>query len=410
MRAIRSVHSTFSTILLSSLGSTVLWLLLVPHFTLQTHSGTLVGLLGMERQVLGVVGALLVGVWADRGLIHRKFALLQGMQLVLAAAFLLSDWLGVAGPGFILVWTALRFALVGAGSVLAYRLLAAASGSSSQGAVLQMVTSPQGAMVFAAVICAVVPAWTAHTLAVALAFDIAASLLVLWLLSSRLERPEPGSDDMSFGWRNVIGRGAEAVRSYWLPQLRPWNLLQIGFLISLSGMLVYASVLAEGQHLVPVPIAFSSAWFFYGLAFWLTAPLLRKPGWDHRWALVFAGVLTACGVVSAVAGSTAFGVHMALYVVLTFVNAYWIHYTNARILEPAPAERLGQIRASMIFYLGVVFGLGEQAVGVLLESGSGMLLLDLLHVAGGILLAGALLVIRQRARRLPAGQEKEVRA
>ncbi|MEU9163643.1 hypothetical protein AB0D29_25675 [Streptomyces sp. NPDC048424] len=400
------MRATFSTILLSSLGSTVLWLLLVPSFAAQTQSDSLVGLLGMERQVLGVVGALLVGVWADRGLIHRKFALLQGLQLVLAVVFLLTTWLGTAGPDFVLVWTAVRFALVGASSVLAYRLLADASGSSSQGAVLQMVTSPQGAMVFAAVICAAVPAWTSRTLVVALVFDLAASVLVLSLLARRLERrgaTDTGGFDL--GWGNVLARGADAVKSYWLPQLWPWNLLQIGFLVSLSGMMVYASVLAEAQDLVPTGIAFSGAWFFYGLAFWVTAPLLRRPALAQRWALVFAAVLTGCGVVSAVSGRSAFAVHMALYVVLTFVNAYWIHFTNARILEPAPVDRLGQVRASMIFYLGVVFGLGEQFVGLLLEIPSGLLLVDMLHVAGGIALAGALLVIRTRSRRtlVPAG-------
>lgn len=277
------MRATFSTILLSSLGSTVLWLLLVPSFAAQTHSDSLVGLLGMERQVLGVVGALLVGVWADRGLIHRKFALLQGLQLVLAVVFLLTTWLGTAGPDFVLVWTAVRFALVGASSVLAYRLLADVSGSSSQGAVLQMVTSPQGAMVFAAVICAAVPAWTARTLVVALVFDLAASVLVLSLLAPRLERPgapgepgAPGTGGFDLGWGNVLARGADAVKSYWLPRLWPWNLLQIGFLVSLSGMMVYASVLAEAQDLVPTGIAFSGAWFFYGLAFWVTAPLLRS--------------------------------------------------------------------------------------------------------------------------------------
>ncbi|MEU9087022.1 hypothetical protein [Streptomyces sp. NPDC048357] len=400
------MRATFSTILLSSLGSTVLWLLLVPSFAAQTQSDSLVGLLGMERQVLGVVGALLVGVWADRGLIHRKFALLQGLQLVLAVVFLLTTWLGTAGPDFVLVWTAVRFALVGASSVLAYRLLADASGSSSQGAVLQMVTSPQGAMVFAAVICAAVPAWTSQTLVVALVFDLAASVLVLSLLARRLERREAtDTGGFDLGWGNVLARGADAVKSYWLPQLWPWNLLQIGFLVSLSGMMVYASVLAEAQELVPTGIAFSGAWFFYGLAFWVTAPLLRRPALAQRWALVFAAVLTGCGVVSAVSGRSAFAVHMALYVVLTFVNAYWIHFTNARILEPAPVDRLGQVRASMIFYLGVVFGLGEQFVGLLLEIPSGLLLVDMLHVAGGIALAGALLVIRTRSRRtlVPAG-------
>lgn len=376
------MRATFSTILLSSLGSTVLWLLLVPYFGAATQSEGLVGLLGMERQVLGVLGALVVGVWADHGRVGHKFALLQGLQLVLAAAFLLVP---DAGPEFVLVWTALRFALVGASSVLAYRLLADVSGSSSQGAVLQMVTSPQGAMVFAAVICVAIPAWTSHTLVAALLFDVVSSVAVIWML---LRRPSADSGSLAFEWRMVPVRMGAAVRGFWMRELWPWNLLQIGFLVTLSGMMVYAAVIASGQQLVPTGIAFPAAWFFYGLTFWVTAPLLRRA---RSWALVFAGVLVVCGVVGALV--SAFTVHMGLYVVLTFVNAYWIHYTNAQVLERAPVERLGQIRASMIFYLGLVFGVGEQVVGVLLEHG-GLALFGVAHAVGGALLIWAVLSIK----------------
>ncbi|MEV6237841.1 hypothetical protein [Lentzea sp. NPDC051838] len=373
----------FSTILLSSLGSTVLWLLLVPHFAAATRSEGLVGLLGMERQVLGVLGALIVGVWADHGRVAHKFALLQGLQLVLAAVFLtVPD----AGPEFVLVWTALRFALVGASSVLAFRLLADVSGSSSRGAVLQMVTSPQGAMVFASVICVAIPAWTTNSLTAALVFDLVSGAAVIWLL---VRRPDPG--DLGFEWRKVPVRMAAAVRGFWLPELWPWNLVQLGFLATLSGMMVYASVIAERQDVVPAAVVFPAAWFFYGLTFWVTAPLLkRNPRW---WALVFAGVLVACGILGTFANLT---VHMGLYVVLTFVNAYWIHYTNAQVLDRAPVEHLGQIRASMIFYLGLVFGVGEQAVGLLLERGPGLALFGVAHAVGGVALIWAVLVISRR--------------
>lgn len=391
------MRTTFSTILLSSLGSTVLWLLLVPYFGAAAQSDALVGLLGMERQVLGVVGALVVGVWADRGRVGHKFALLQGLQLMLALAFLVALWTTTTvSPGFVLVWTALRFALVGASSVLAYRLLADRSGSSSQGAVLQMVTSPQGAMVFAAVICVAIPAWTSHSLVAALLFDVVTAVLVIVAL---VAQPSTGDGGFGFEWRNVFTRMAAAIRSYWIPELWPWNLIQIGFLASLSGMMVYASVIAQRQQLIPAGIAFPAAWFFYGLAFWVTAPLLRDPGRARRWAQVFAALLIGCGLVGAIAGTSWFAVHMAIYVTLTFVNAYWIHFTNGRVLERAPVASLGQIRASMIFYLGLVFGLGEQAVGLLLELRPGLLLFGLAHVVGGILLLGSVAFIGARVRR-----------
>ncbi|GLZ33760.1 hypothetical protein Lesp02_59480 [Lentzea sp. NBRC 105346] len=355
------MRATFSTILLSSLGSTVLWLLLVPHFSALAQSEGLVGLLGMERQVLGVLGALVVAVWADHGRVGAKFALLQSFQLVLAVVFLAC--LSFASPGFVLVWTGLRFFVVGASSVLAYRLLADGS-SASRGAILQMVTSPQGAMVFAAVICAAM-----NSLVGALVFDVVSSVVVIWLLRGSF------GGSLRFEWSNSIGGAA---RVFWIRELWPWNLLQVVFLTTLSGMMVYAAVIASGQRLLPASVVFPLAWFFYGLAFWVTAPLVRVR------SDVFALLLVACGVAGAVSGS--WTVHMGIYVVLTFVNAYWIHHTNAQILERAPVERLGQIRASMILYLGLVFGVGEQLAGLLLSAPWGLPAFGVFHCVGGVAL------------------------
>lgn len=71
------MRSAFTCVLAVSLGSTIMWLLLVPYFDRTAHSTDLVGMLGMERQIMMVVGSLLVGVWADHGRVIRKFALLE---------------------------------------------------------------------------------------------------------------------------------------------------------------------------------------------------------------------------------------------------------------------------------------------------------------------------------------------
>lgn len=375
---------TFGAVLLASLGSTVLWLLLVPAFQIQTGSNSLVGFLGMERQVLGVLGAMIVGVWADGVGTVKKFRIVQLLQLILACGFLivlLTE--GSPGTEFVLIWTAFRFALVGAISILAFKLFADASGSQARGAILQMVTSPQGAMVIASIVCALIPIWVSESLIAALGFDIVASILVLALLRGRAKTEQP-IDGIKIG-QVAVGMRA-AVIEYWGRSLWPWNLLQLVFLVGLSGMLVYASVVARAQDLLPAAVVFPAAWFFYGLAFWLTAPLLKTPQRTALWCRIMLAVLLLCGVLGILFAGTNPNGQMLIYIALTFVNAFWIHFTNTKIIERAPRARISQIRAGMVLYLGVVFGVGEQLVGLLLSLSWGLSGFALLHLLAAIAL------------------------
>jgi hypothetical protein len=391
------MRTTFLSVLAASLGSTIMWLLLVPFFDETAHSNELVGLLGMERQIMMVVGSLLVGVWADRGRVVQKFALLEGIQLGLALVFLCV--LSVSPeipPTFVLVWAAVRFAIVGASTVLAYRLLADTSGSSARGAISHMVTSPQGAMVFAAVICVLIPIWTTHSITVALAIDAVTAAAVMFFFGARDRRRENNSGSLAFDWQGVGRQVAAAARSYWLRDLWPWTGVQLCFLVSLSGMMTYGYSIAEKLHGIPTEMGFAASWFFYGFAFWFTAPLLRTSGAARRWASVFAVLLAACGAFGIITDLSSTSTHVTIYIALTFVNAYWLHYTNAQILERAPQSAIGQVRASMLLYLGVVFGLGEQVVGFAVQTHTGTSLLGLARLIGGVALLTAMVVWGKR--------------
>ncbi|MDG4858135.1 hypothetical protein P8605_08210 [Streptomyces sp. T-3] len=402
-----SVRANFLAILAASLGSTIMWLLLVPYFSEVANSNSLVGLLGLERQVLIVLGGLLVGLWADEGRPVRKFALLEGIQLVLALLLLTVIGLGgAAHPTFLLVWTGVRFALVGASTVVAYRMLADVSGSNARGAVFHMVTSPQGAMVFASVICVLIPLWISQSFVAALIVDAVAAAVLTALLWRADLGPARERGALAFRRRHIEGRVASAVKSYWIPQLWPWNLVQLCFLASLSGMMVYGYFIAADQRLVSTETGFAATWFFYGLAFWVTAPLVKSDVRARRWALVFALVLVACGIAGALIGREQAAVHALLYVALTLVNAFWLHFTNTRILDAAPVEVVSQVRASMLFYLGVVFGLGEQLAGIAVDQPAGVSLMGLARAVGGVILVtwAAVLVLRESPGPTPSDE------
>lgn len=377
----------FVSILAASLGSTIMWLLLVPYFDQVARSSRLVGLLGMERQIAMVAGSLLAGTWADRGRVIQKFALLEAAQLGLAFVLLAKIlFSATVTPAFVLVWTGLRFIIVGATTILAYRLLADLSGSGSRGAVTHMVTSPQGAMVFASIICVLIPVWTSHSMVTALIIDaLTAGGLVVFLSSSAYAK-EDESSWTAFRWRNMGGSIVSAIRSFWLPALRPWSFVQICFLTGLSGMMVYGYAIAERQDVVPVQIGFAASWFFYGSAFWLTAPLLRSVSVARPSAVLFSVALIACGLLGTLVDLSHVGVHALMYVVLTMINAFWLHYTNAQILQRAPSHAVGQIRASMLLYLGVVFGFGEQIAGIALTDAAKTASLGVVRLLVGLIL------------------------
>lgn len=388
-------------ILISSLGSVMMWLLLVPYFTSIAASSSLVGLLGMERQIMSVVGAVLVAVWVDQGRTAAKFAILQGAQTVLAAILLATILMGGdPSPVVLLVWTALRFGVVGACSVLAFRLIADETESNARGAIYHMITSPQGAMVFASVICAVLPVWFGTPFLVALTLDfLASAALTGYLVIRAMSEPRTATDTLSFDVRDIGAPVIGAVKSYWAPSIRRWSTLQIIFLISLSGMMMYAYAIAEQQTLVDPAIAFSAAWFFYGLAFWVTAPLLRTHRSSNIWALAFGVVLIACAVAIIVLDDSRMGIHCVIYVILTFVNAYWIHFTNVRIIENTPAKIIGLVRSSMTLYLGLVFGVGEQVFGVILEGADGLRWSGILRLVAALALVTMLIVLLRRDSR-----------
>jgi MFS family permease len=398
------MRSMLVSTLAASLGSTIMWLLLVPYFGQVAQSSRLVGLLGMERQIAMLFGSLIAGAWADSGRVIQKFALLEAGQLGLALVFLVTVLFSLSvSPAFVLIWTGLRFVIVGATTVVAYRLLADLAGSGSKGAVAHMVTSPQGAMVFASIICVLIPVLTSRSMVTALIIDaLTAGGLVVFLCSDACAKKNP-SGSMAFRWRNMGADILSAVRSFWLPELRPWSVVQICFLIGLSGMMVYGYAIAESQSVVPVQMGFAASWFFYGLAFWLTAPLLRNAGVAKLSALLSAGALIACGLIGALVDLSHVRAHAVIYVVLTLVNAFWLHYTNAQILRRAPSHAIGKIRASMLLYLGVVFGFGEQVAGIALTDAAKTASLGMVRLVVGLILLIAVVVWdRQRDTVAPA--------
>jgi hypothetical protein len=176
--------------------------------------------------------------------------------------------------------------------------------------------------------------------------------------------------------------------------------------------MVYGYAIAERQHVVPVPMGFAASWFFYGLAFWLTAPLLRSASVARLSAALFSVALMACGALGSLIGLAHVKVHAVIYVMLTLVNAFWLHYTNARILQRAPPHAIGQIRASMLLYLGVVFGLGEQVAGIALTDAAKTASLGLVRLVVGFILLIAVAIWGKQPdtdTRTPSRRPRQVR-
>jgi hypothetical protein len=71
-----------------------------------------------------------------------------------------------------------------------------------------------------------------------------------------------------------------------------------------------------------------------------------------------------------------------------YVFGFWLllHGTNKGLLSCANPLVAGEVRASMVFYLSVIFGLGESAFGTAIQSGYGTFTLATLRIGASLLL------------------------
>ncbi|KAF3886714.1 MULTISPECIES: MFS transporter [Nostocales] len=374
----------------SSIGSTVMWLLLVPFLKTIVDNTGQIGEVGMTRQISSLVGSLLVCVWADEGKVLMKFMGTEIIQFILAILFLGMLIFAPANVNyeFVLVWTALRFGIIGASSIVSYKIVGQFAGSWGKGAIIHMLTSQQGAMVFASIICALIPLFFSAKFETALVIDaITSLLLVIFIYTLRNSPHNKDYPKTAKQGGSLLKLLMFSVQSFWYKKLFPWNSIQLVFLVSLSGMMVYAYKMSNQQTLLPEDICYSLSWFFYGFSLWLGAFFIQKLQNDKMLAVSSAGILALCGGLGILAEFNLENLHIIIYILCTYVNAIWLHLTNKKILENAPEDKVARVRSGMVLYLAFLFGIGEFAIGHLLDLKYGLLELSALRIGFGLVLA-----------------------
>lgn len=357
-----------TTYLLNSIGSVLMWIMLGPHVVAQGGGINTLGHLGMVRQLSFIAGAILGGSLADRGRPVRKQLIVECVQLVTTVALL---WILEADAreqeGTYLAWSTLRFGMSGMSFVLGFRILAQSTRQLGNASILHLLVT-QGANLLAPLIALTLPLISHRPLHLALSIDgLTTAAYALVLLRAR-----GGSLDLMLeGQHSSLGqRIGVAVSSFWDAKLRPWNFLQLLLLVAMSGYAVISLETARRQTHVSVELGYALCSFTYGVALWTTSIWLTHIKSFRRPILLGTCLLALAGA-AFLFESTPPLLLVGAY--LSYVFGFWItlHSSNKAILSIVPIEKAGVVRSSMVFYLSVIFGIGEFFFGSAFGLGHG---------------------------------------
>jgi hypothetical protein len=370
--------------LLNSIGSFVMWLVLGPYVSMQTQGMASMGHLGMVRQLAFIAGAVLGGSLADHGRPLRKQLVVEIIQF-LSAIFLIflireesadNEWV-------FLSWSAIRFGFSGLSFVLGFKVLSQITNSLGNTSIVHLLLT-QGATLFAPIIAFGLPFISSQPLSVALSFDALSTLGYIIVLLKALG----SSYDVqctSESPQTIFQRLRVSITAFWRPEFRPWNYLQLLMLLGLSGYAVISLQTAEHQSLLPVNSAYALCSLTYGFALWITSIWIKRA--ESLKMPIALGSLSL-----AISGAIYIGKAPEQFALASsyvfYVFGFWLllHGTNKGLLSCANPLVAGEVRASMVFYLSVIFGLGESAFGTAIQSGYGTFTLATLRIGASLLL------------------------
>jgi hypothetical protein len=344
----------------------------------------------MIRQFSFVIGAILAGTWSDEGRILIKCIMIEAAQAFLGVLLFAGLFFWNSQPPEILldVWSSVRFGLGGAGFVAGFKLFGQASQALGKGAIVHLV-STQGAALFGAVVSVVIAKFFAIPFVGALVLDISTTIILCIVLLRLLHSPY---DTVSTSNRaSVRKRVRIAVMGMWENGSILWAAVQIAMLVSVAGTTVFCLYIGRLPHGISEQTVYSSIVFVYGLSLWFFGALAHRYPNSKALAICGAASLVASGVL--LVGTTSpgvFGIICAGTSALLYALGFplMLHLTNSLILTKVPTAHAAGVRSSMLLYLSVILGAGEQIGGMLLSDRSGVLALGSVRTLfAGVVLA-----------------------
>ena len=340
-----------------------------------------------------------MAVWADEGHIIYRLVLLEGLQLLigLLLVFTVVYFPNKIDQSVLISFCAIKFFLIGANTILAYKLIGMISGSWSKGVILHLLSTPQGSMMFASIIAFMTPMLFNNSFLSMLLLDISSSFLLMYALLHHL-RSNLNEIRTLCNKQNIILEINKVLIAMWRRIFFPYNIILCLFCIALSGMVVFSFKIATLQSILSISGFFSISWFFYGGTLWLVSVQLHKGARESILLIMSALLFCAAGLLGLWIEHTGFfNFYIPLYIACCYTNAVWLHLTGKYIIEQTPSHEVAKLRACSFLYLCLIFGFGEWFYAHLLHTGNGMLVWHSLRILLGLLLfSAAVLFLKKR--------------
>ncbi len=342
-----------------------MWLMMAPFYVALAGGIVAFGFVGMLRQFSGILGTVVGAPLVEQGDMLKRHLLTETASVLLALGLVVL----LQSPSehylkIIPFWVLVRFFFSNLGFVFFYKFLIQSKYSGLGNSAIVQLFVTQGATILAPLIGATLPFYFDNSFLAALWIDIITSTLYLlygFYLHQKLPVLQHEILSIEQTWREKV---LKSFTEFWRPHLAPWNWIQFLCLIILSGLTVQNLKIAMKQPFWQAEIFYPLISFIYGVSLWIVGELLKRVN-NKRKTLMWGLFLTILSSGLLLFSSDLYQV-ISIFI---FQFAFWLilHSTNFLLLESSVHQHAGVVRASMVFYLAILFGSGEYLWGFVLD-------------------------------------------
>lgn len=372
-------------ILISSIGTWVLWLSVAPNFSNVLKGYESMGNMGFLRQIALILGTIYGGYISD-AYDSKKILFYSEILNILLALFLIFLVLTnaiVMHPNALYSWIGLRFFLSGIVFTSGYKIIGSLLNEWGNSSILHLMVT-QGAILFGSLLIIFTSLTSLNTVYMSIIFDLFSSLLLVFSMLFMMKELKI-ENKHDHATTTINDRFLFSLTYFWEPRIFPWNLIQLVFLIIFSGFSVQSYFYIKKLELINTEVAFSVITFFYGLTFWLTGIFVTKIKNDKRLLFICYATFFINPLIKLLDLRQSFFIFCELIVYIITLCSI-LHITNKKIMSLAESSKSGRTRSSQVFYLSAIFALGEYFLGILYLKGLAESLLIYLRFIGIILL------------------------
>lgn len=343
--------------LISSIGIWTLHLSLISQISKGVFGLVItVGIYAFIRQLSSIAGSVFFGNLADNFNPYKLFFSSELLQFLLSTLLLVVFYFGEnINQWFLSVWCAIRFLISGAAFVISFKVVSLQRNEHEKSSVLHLL-STQGAGVFASLFILLTEYLGFPNLMTAIIFDSVSSLLLLHVIKPTLKndyKTKNSSVNINLLLSNsffAIFKGKRKSNSY----------IQILYLLNATGVIFITSRLSSILDYYTVNFYVGVVHFTYGVLLWLFGVIVSRLNSTKLSIYISTFFFMSYALIAYF--SFVYNIpalEVSSFVLFIIALTLGLHSTNRYVLSQFEVSQSASVRSSMVFYLGIIFAVGE---------------------------------------------------